>query len=104
MDDNYAYKFSFFDVCGKPTNLKLATKYCVGSTVAIILFDSTRRSTFEKAELWIAEMEKCAIPIKILLGNKIDLANEKKSGEDQITKIEALGLARKYGMEYFEVW
>ena len=47
-------------------------------------------------------MEKCAIPIKILLGNKVDLANEKKS--EQITKIEALGLARKYGMEYFETW
>ena len=49
-------------------------------------------------------MEKCAIPIKLLLGNKIDLANEKKGGGEQITKIEALGLARKYGMEYFEVW
>ena len=101
MDDNYAYKFSFFDVCGKPTNLKLASKYCVGSTVAIIMFDATRRSTFEKSELWIAEMEKCGAPIKLLIGNKIDQANEKKG--DQVSKIEALGLARKYGMEYFEV-
>lgn len=49
-------------------------------------------------------MEKCAVPIKILLGNKIDLANEKKAGTDNITKIEALGLAKKYGMEYFEIW
>ena len=104
VDDNYAYKFSFFDVCGKPTNLKLATKYCVGSTVAIVLFDTTRHSTFEKAELWIAEVEKCAIPIKILLGNKMDLANEKKPGAELVSKVEALGLARKYGMEYFEIW
>jgi len=69
--------------------------------VAIILFDANKRSTFEKAELWITEMEKCGAPIKLLIGNKIDLANDKKT--DQVTKIEALGLARKYGMEYFEV-
>ncbi len=104
MDDNYAYRLSFFDICGKSTNLKLATKYCVGATVAIIMFDSTRRSSFEKSELWIAEVEKCYIPIKILIGNKIDIATEKKGSADQITKVEALGMAKKYGMEYFETW
>jgi len=34
-----------------------------------------------------------------LVGNKIDLANNSKNA---VTKSEAISLARKYGMEYFE--
>jgi len=64
------------------------------------MFDLSRRSTFERAELWITEIEKCSAPIKFLIGNKLDLANEKKG--EQVTKAEAIGLARKHGMEYLE--
>ena len=64
------------------------------------MFDATRRSSFERAELWITEVEKCSPPLKLLIGNKIDLANERKG--EQITKVEAVGMARKHGMEYFE--
>jgi Ras family. len=38
---------------------------------------------------------------KVLLGNKIDLAGRKDS--TPVTKTEAMSLARKYGMEYFEI-
>ena len=50
------------------------------------------------------ECEKCDTPIKILVGNKIDLVMTKKNLINPVTKVEALGLARKYGMEYFETW
>eukprot|EP00826_Nyctotherus_ovalis_P059529 TRINITY_DN8287_c0_g2_i3.p3 TRINITY_DN8287_c0_g2~~TRINITY_DN8287_c0_g2_i3.p3 ORF type:complete len:147 (+),score=55.17 TRINITY_DN8287_c0_g2_i3:73-513(+) len=60
----------------------------------------TRHSTFERAETWISEIEKCSAPLKLLIGNKIDQANEKKG--EQVTKAEAVGLARKHGMEYVE--
>jgi len=38
----------------------------------------------------------------VLVGNKIDLAQTKKGGPNPVTKVEALSLARQYGMEYFE--
>jgi hypothetical protein len=53
-------------------------------------------------EQWINECEKCDAPIRILVGNKIDLVMTKKSVVSPVTKVEGLGLARKYGMEYFE--
>lgn len=47
------------------------------------------------------ENEKSEIPVKVLIGNKVDLFQNNKGG---VSKSEAVGLARKYGMEYFEVW
>lgn len=77
-------------------------QYCNGSTGIIFLFDTSKRSTFEKIEQWIVECEKCDTPIKILVGNKIDVVMTKKNVLNPVTNVEGLGLARKYGMEYFE--
>jgi len=38
------------------------------------MFNITKRSSFEKVEQWIQECEKCDVPIKILVGNMVDLA------------------------------
>lgn len=51
------------------------------------------------------------MPIKILVGNMVDLAQAQQQsvikGKPQlastlVSKVEAIALARKYGMEYFE--
>lgn len=47
------------------------------------------------------ESEKCEIPIRILVGNKTDLYTNTKGS---VSKSEASGLAKKYGMEYFETY
>jgi len=38
---------------------------------------------------------------KVLLGNKFDLTSNKDS--EAVSKTEAMSLARKFGMEYFEI-
>ena len=53
-------------------------------------------------EQWINECEGCDAPVKILIGNKIDLVMTKKNIVNPVTKTEGVGLAKKYGMEYFE--
>lgn len=63
---------------------------------------ASKRSTFEKVEQWITECESCDAPIRILIGNKIDLVMTKKNVTAPVTKVEGLALAKKYGMEYFE--
>lgn len=84
-------------------------KYVNGSTAIIYLFDVSKRPTFERIEQWISECERaCEIPIKIMIGNKIDLVQQGKQVKQNnavnnpVTKVEAINLARKYGMEYFE--
>jgi len=44
----------------------------MGSAVAIILYDTTKMDSFEKAERILKSIEICEIPIKILVGNKVD--------------------------------
>ena len=97
---------------GKERHHKYVHKYVNGSTAIIYLFDVTKRPTFERIEQWITECERaCEIPIKILVGNKIDIPQQgpkaqvgKKANlvSNPVTKVEAINLARKYGMEYFE--
>ena len=92
---------------GKERHHKYVHKYVNGSTAIIYLFDVTKRPTFERIEQWITECERaCEIPIKILVGNKVDLTQQKQKPSSQVanpvTKVEGINLARKYGMEYFE--
>ena len=111
IDDAYQYKIVYFDMPGKERHHKYIHKYAIGSTAILFLFNITKRSSFEKAEQWIQECEKCDVPIKILVGNMVDLAQAQQQsvikGKPQlasslVSKVEAIALARKYGMEYFE--
>lgn len=116
IDDAYQYKIVYFDMPGKERHHKYVHKYVNGSTAIIYLFDVTKKPTFERIEQWITECERaCEIPIKILVGNKIDImqANQGLGGGQTATKKaqqvinpvaknEAINMARKYGMEYFE--
>ena len=123
IDDAYQYKIVYFDMPGKERHHKYVHKYVNGSTAIIYLFDVTKRPTFERIEQWITECERaCEIPIKILVGNKIDILQQQQTGgglggiggqaaakkqaaqqiSNPVTKVEAINLARKYGMEYFE--
>jgi len=74
IDDAYQYKIVYFDMPGKERHHKYVHKYVNGSTAIIYLFDVTKRPSFERIEQWITECERaCEIPIKILVGNKIDI-------------------------------
>jgi len=85
---------------GKERHHKYVHKYVNGSTAIIYLFDLNKRQSFEHIEQWINECEQGGeAPIKILIGNKADLLQNKKP---LVNKVEAMNLARKYGMEYFE--
>ena len=88
MDDNTLYKINYWELPGHHKSSGYFFRYCLGSTAAIYLFDSkfefflensyflfkvSKRSSFEKIEAWINENEKCDIPIKLLVGNKVNL-------------------------------
>lgn len=76
-DVNYEITMMIWDIMGqKFTNLSM-TKYLKMSQGALIVFDSTRRETFESLKDWKNTMynEVGVIPI-IYLANKIDLTND----------------------------
>ena len=73
----------------------------MGAAVAIILFDTTKTSSLEKAEKILQSIEICDIPFKILIGNKIDLLTTKKNITNPVMQQDAEILAKNYGADYF---
>lgn len=90
---------------GKERHHKYIHKYVNGSTACIYMFNVAKRSSFEKMEQWIQETQNCETPIRIMVGNMVDLTTNPKTQKtliNPVSKVEAIALARKYDMEYFE--
>ena len=68
--------------------------------MVIIIYDITKRETFDRIKNWMQEVEKYAGPnvIKLIVGNKSDLESERK-----VTKEEGQKLANESQIDFFEV-
>ena len=60
---------------GKERHHKYIHKYVSGATACLFMFNITKRTTFDKIEQWINECDRCEVPIKILVGNMVDMAS-----------------------------
>jgi Ras-related protein Rab-11A len=72
-------KLLVWDLAGQERFDFIRESYYRGSKGALLVFDTTRKSTFIELEKWIAETENALgqrIPI-ILLANKVDLSNQR---------------------------
>ena len=93
---DYEITLMIWDILGQKGYQRVQWASFRGSEGAFLVFDLTRRSTFESLErYWIPELFKIApnIPI-IFLGNKKDLPNW------EVDEEEVANLSRKYGSEY----
>lgn len=65
----------------------------------MVVYDVTDRDSFQAVESWLAEVEKRAAKdvIKLLIGNKADLAGDRK-----VSYEEGLELAKQWGMKFLE--
>ena len=77
----------------------MITTYYKGTKGALLVYDITRRNTFENIDKWLKELislNSNNISI-ILIGNKNDLSLLRR-----VSKGEAMEKARKYGIKFFE--
>ncbi|KAI5172394.1 Ras-related protein Rab-6A [Nematocida sp. LUAm3] len=95
-----------WDTAGQERFRSLIPNYTRDSFMSVILFDLTKRETFEKVDSWIEEFvlknndpEKLKI---LLVGNKVDLYNEMENKEGLPTREEAEEKAKKYNAQYIE--
>ena len=70
--------------------------YLRDTNAALIVYDSTRRESMERAEAWIQELKETAPEqcIVAVTGNKLD-ANNKR----QVQLADGQGFARKYDIK-----
>jgi small GTP-binding protein len=94
----YSIKLTIFDLAGQQYFKRVRQGYYEGSSAAFIVFDLTRRNTFEEVKIWKAEMDKHVglIPFCII-GNKSDLGDQR-----QVSFEEAVKMAEELGTSYME--
>ena len=95
------FRVTYWELPGKERHLQFLKNYCLGAAVAIVLFDTTKTSSLEKAENILKNIENCEIPIKYLVCNKIDLLNSKKNITNPVSQQDANTIAKNYNCEFF---
>jgi len=88
-----------WNIAGQPQFYMLHRPYFNGADGMLLVFDITRSSTFSNVNNWYSAAVKyglSGIP-RILIGNKIDLAEERK-----IILPMAEHLSEKFNAPYFE--
>lgn len=71
INQQLIYNINFTEICCKDRTLAYLMNYCLGTTVAVVLFDYTNLGTFARAEKIFESIEPCKVPINILIGNKV---------------------------------
>ena len=93
-------KLSIWDTAGQKHLRGLPSAYYKNARCVAIVFDITKRSSFDKLEYWKDEINNYAdehIPV-IVIGNKADLAEKRV-----VTKEDAENFVKKYKyLMYFE--
>lgn len=71
-------KLSLWDTAGQETYKSITRSYFRGASGALLVFDITRRSSFESVTQWLNDLRQIAEEgiVVILVGNKSDLATQ----------------------------
>ena len=98
MNDGNELKVIIWDTAGQERFKSMSTNTVKGAQGIVLVFDITKKETFESLPNWIKETKniKDNIPI-VLFGNKCDLLEESVVDND-----EAMKFAKDNDMDYFE--
>jgi GTPase SAR1 family protein len=70
-------KLSLWDTAGQETYKSVTRSYFRGASGALLVFDLTRKATFQHVTDWLNDLRQIAEPdiVVVLVGNKADLAS-----------------------------
>ncbi|MHA1697142.1 MAG: GTP-binding protein [Candidatus Helarchaeota archaeon] len=95
---NAEVRLTIFDLAGQQQFIKVRQTYFQGARAGFLIYDVTRRETFDEMENWYNETKKVEPEVMlILVANKIDLESERK-----VSKEEGKALADKLKVPYLE--
>ncbi|MFW9781909.1 MAG: GTP-binding protein [Candidatus Heimdallarchaeota archaeon] len=91
-------RFVIWDLAGQSQFKRVRQSYLSKAEAGILVFDVTRRDTFDNLEGWYKESRDVSPTISlILVGNKIDLVEDRV-----ISTEEGEGLAKRLNLSYIE--
>lgn len=98
--DNKHIKLHIWDTAGQESFKSITRSYYRGSVGVLVVYDVTRRETFDHVQQWYNDVKKEVDNpnlVIILIGNKSDLQYRR-----EVTTIEALQYAKKHGFLFCE--
>jgi len=97
--DGKAIKLQVWDTAGQESFRSITRSYYRGATGALLVYDITRRETFEHVTTWLDDCkENSNMPMTILLiGNKLDLKEKR-----EVSTEEGQRTAEKHGLLFLE--
>jgi len=83
--NNKIIKLQIWDTCGQELYRSLITNFYRNSSLAIIVYAVNVQDSFNNIDMWLRELRTHSGPdIKVvLIGNKIDLENERKISKEE---------------------
>ncbi|PHH64029.1 hypothetical protein CDD81_5134 [Ophiocordyceps australis] len=97
-------KLSLWDTAGQETYKSVTRSYFRGASGALLVFDLSRKQTFDHVTDWLSDLRQIAEPdiVVVLVGNKADLT-QNEDNKREITRQQAEEWARRNGvLEYVE--
>ncbi|MFW9902833.1 MAG: Rab family GTPase [Candidatus Thorarchaeota archaeon] len=101
--DNTHIRWQIWDLAGQPVFKDVVKAYYTKVFGGILVYDITRRQTFENVERWLEDILKNSkrdqdVPV-VLLANKTDLREE---GTETVSTDEGKELAERLGLSFIE--
>lgn len=98
--ENHVMQLQMWDTAGHEIFRSVTKTYYRGAAAALILFDLSSTDSFAAADHWLRDVNDMARDdvVKILIGNKADLVEERR-----VNKEDAEAYAAEHNMTYFEV-
>ena len=92
-------KLQMWDTAGQEKFKTITAAYYKGAQGIVLVFDLCDKKSFADIKTWLSEVDRLSTneSVKILVGNKSDLINDR-----QVSKEEAERFAENEGMIYYE--
>ncbi|KAI7904689.1 GTP-binding protein [Cokeromyces recurvatus] len=92
-------KLQIWDTAGQESFRSITRSYYRGAAGALLVYDITRRETFEHLTVWLEDVRQHANPntVIMLIGNKCDLESNR-----QVSTEEAAKFAEENGLYFLE--
>lgn len=96
--NNQVVKLQLWDTCGQEIYRSLITNFYRNSSLAMMVYSIDNKESFDNIDIWLKELKTHANPdAKVfLIGNKLDLDNQRK-----VTKEQAAKYKEDYNIDYF---
>ncbi|KAA6384359.1 MAG: putative GTP-binding protein yptV4 [Streblomastix strix] len=96
--DRQTVKLHIWDTAGLETFRSITRSYYRGAVAALLVYDVSRRQTFEGLNEWVSDLQKYGSQdlIVTLVGNKADKQDR------QVTTKEGLAFAQEHNFLFFE--